>query len=122
MEKNDLERWLEHTIKTAGSVAGHDMSISPSLAVVRLPSGRLRITDRGQTLAHSAPIAALVVRGNGIAARLFQSVLSCHGLAREYSTLYLETTQDQVGSALFRFSLALMRLRHVLALPNDILA
>lgn len=120
MDKNDLERWLERTVRESGASATHAMSPSPSLAIIRLPSGQVRITDRGQTLGQSAPIAALVLRGNGISARLFQSVLACHGLTRDYSTLYLETTQEHVGSALFRFLLALMRLRHVLALPNDI--
>ncbi len=116
MDKNELERWLERAIGGDGpSVA--PLSASPSLALARGLGGRVRITDRGQTLARAPRLATIVLRRKGVSARLFRSVLANHGLSEAQGAIYMEVLGDRVGGGVFRFTAALARLRELLGLP-----
>jgi hypothetical protein len=116
MDKSELERWLARAMGYDGqSVA--PLSVSPSLALTRGLGGRVRITDRGQTLARAPRLASIVLRRDDMSARLFRGVLAHHRLAEAHGTIYLEVPGDRVGGGVFRFLEALARVRELLGLP-----
>lgn len=118
MDKDEIKRWLEQVISDVVPLSDvAPLSVSPSLALTQGPSGCVRITDRGQTLARAPRLASVVSRQNGMSARLFRSVLAHHGLTEAHGTIYSDVPKDRVGGGVFRFLEALARLREILGLP-----
>lgn len=80
-----------------------------SLFMKFLPSGGVRITDRGTTFMRMSYLNDLAKFRDGSRGRLLEQVLTTAGLENEDGEIYVDVSGEQLGTSLVRFGQALTR-------------
>lgn len=81
-----------------------------SLFLKFLPSGGVRITDRGTTFMHMSYMNDLAKFRDGTRGKLLEQVVSGAGLQQDAGEFFIDASGEQLGAALVRFGQALTRI------------
>lgn len=90
-----------------------------SLFLKFLPSGGLRITDRGTTFMRMSYLNDLAKFRDGSRGRLLEQVVANAGLHEDGGEFYMDVSGDQLGPALVRFGQAITRVHDLTFLNKN---